>query len=497
MEENWDPTQQFTIQQIAWLVAQKQIGFSDWCYPGRSNVGFPALQLEAILSWVDPEPPPASLPPLPLPHSFPASTESGAGGWETGLAPDPVTDVMLSPVNSEHGEFTCPVCWLKFDRGDVMHIAVHDELRGDMIMGEDAMLRFHATRFNDRGQALDPKGVPCMDVACPHCRRALPHGYMDVPVHIFSIVGAPSSGKSYYLSTLVRGLQVSLHRNFGLAFRDFHPEGNRRLNAMKNSLFGASTPQDAWLNKTDLEGDMYERLPRYGQVVALPKPFSFAIVPEGNRLQNRAIVFYDNAGEHFEPGRDSASSPGAQHLASSAGIFFLFDPTSNVDFRRRLHSSGDPQMQISTIDQQDVILAETEIRVKRLLGLRRDERIEVPLAMMIGKCDVWLEDLGPDRLRPAIANGAVDLGAIRHNSDVVRAYLIEVCPYLVSVADSIAHEVAYFPVSSLGHTPVKFSHPTQGEKIGPDPTQMNPMFVEVPTLWVLSKVAPDLIPSFC
>jgi hypothetical protein len=31
-------------------------------------------------------------------------------------------------MNSEYGEFTCPVCWFKFDRGDVMSIAVHAKL---------------------------------------------------------------------------------------------------------------------------------------------------------------------------------------------------------------------------------------------------------------------------------------------------------------------------------------------------------------------------------
>ena len=29
------------------------------------------------------------------------------------------------------GALTCPVCWLRFDTGDIMHLAVHDSLRGD------------------------------------------------------------------------------------------------------------------------------------------------------------------------------------------------------------------------------------------------------------------------------------------------------------------------------------------------------------------------------
>jgi hypothetical protein len=117
-------------------------------------------------------------------------------------------------IDVEYGEFTCPVCWLKFNRGDVMNIATHASLRGDPVLGEAAMQRFHATRFNDRGQALDAMGVPSPEQACPHCRRVLSPAFMDMPHHIFSIVGAPSSGKSYYLSVLVKALQTTLYQTF-------------------------------------------------------------------------------------------------------------------------------------------------------------------------------------------------------------------------------------------------------------------------------------------
>ena len=110
-------------------------------------------------------------------------------------------------VDPDRGEFTCPICWLRFDRSDVLSIATHEDLRGDRKLGEDAMLRFIPTEFNSKGQAMDAMGLPTTDVACPHCHHKLPPGFMDVTHHIFSIVGAPSAGKSYYLSVLVRQLQ--------------------------------------------------------------------------------------------------------------------------------------------------------------------------------------------------------------------------------------------------------------------------------------------------
>src|SRR5881394_1190757 len=54
-------------------------------------------------------------------------------------SPSPVTEPARDPdfvTPNVEGEFTCPVCWLRFDTGDVMHIAVHDSLRGDPVLGE-------------------------------------------------------------------------------------------------------------------------------------------------------------------------------------------------------------------------------------------------------------------------------------------------------------------------------------------------------------------------
>src|SRR5262245_45449034 len=49
----------------------------------------------------------------------------------------PARDTAFANPNTE-GALTCPVCWLRFDTGDIMHIAVHDSLRGDLLLGEDA-----------------------------------------------------------------------------------------------------------------------------------------------------------------------------------------------------------------------------------------------------------------------------------------------------------------------------------------------------------------------
>lgn len=405
-----------------------------------------------------------------------------------------VESIPESAIDVQYGEFTCPVCWLKFNRGDVMNIATHGALRGDPVLGEAAMQRFHATRFNDKGQALDAMGIPAPEQSCPHCRRMLPPGFLDMPHHIFSIVGAPSSGKSYYLSVLVKQLQTVLYQKFGVTFRDADPSSNVILTQMKTQLFSAGSPQDAFLAKTDLEGALYETLPRQGRMVRLPRPFIFKLTGR-DAAREASLVFYDNAGEHFEPTRNSADSPGAQHIAVAAGVFFLFDPLHSAEFRRLLTGVKDPQLQGQRLDQQDVILAETEVRIKTLLGLESRQRLATPFAVMIGKCDTWLPLLGDAPLLPALVEGRLSLKNLSENSARLRELMLRIAPAIVANAEAISSEVMFFAVSPLGSSPVEFTDRDGSRKIGPDPRTLNPLHVEVPTLWVLSRLMPDLVPS--
>ena len=395
------------------------------------------------------------------------------------------------PESTGTGPLICPTCWQRFDKGDALHIANHEALRGDPILGEDAPLRFYATRFDDEGRALDPLGVPCTDIACPACLRKLPPAFFDSPHYIFSIIGAPGAGKSYYLSVLAKILPRVLYQHYDIVFKDADPTGNAALNALKDRLFSGATPEQVYLDKTALEGSMYERLQRHGRIVALPRPFTFAVCAPPNASRRCSVIFYDNAGEHFEPGIDDASSPGAQHVTAAAALFFLFDPTTNHQFRLRLGNHPDPQLHLAEhADQQHVILAEMETRIRRQLALPAHQRIRTPLAILIGKCDVWLPLLGKDAIAPMLRADGLDRAAIAANSKRLRALLKELSPEIVANAESLAEEVVYFPVSSFGHSPVQLPD----GRIAPDPHHLQPQFVEAPVLWALTRAAPGMIP---
>src|SRR5213075_161753 len=116
------------------------------------------------------------------------------------------------------------------------------------------------------------------------------------------------------------------------------------------------------------------------------------------------------------------------------------------------------------------------------------EKIEQPLAVLVGKCDVWLHLLGPEGLANPLANKELDLEAVEKNSNRVRALLREIAPTVVANAESISSKVRYFPVSSFGHPPVRVP---SGDVV-PDPKQLQPFMVDIPPLWILTLMAPDL-----
>ena len=400
---------------------------------------------------------------------------------------EPARDPAFADPNPD-GNLTCPVCWLRFDAGNIMHIAVHDSLRGDPLLGEDAQQRFLATRFNNAGQALDAMSLPSSETACPHCRRKLPPSFLEMPHHIISLVGDQSAGKSYFLSVLTKVLPATLFREFGIVFQDSDPTGNAPINDMRKALFGAQSPTQAKLAKTVFEGAMYERLPRQGRMVALPRPFVYTLAAEEKTREQCALIFYDNAGEHFQPGVNIVEQPGAQHVASAAGIIYLFDPFNSPEFRRILRDTKDPQLEKPVVDQQDIILAEMRARIQMIRNLRSGETIHTPVAFVVGKCDVWLHLLNGKSLGDPMRDGKLDISVIEENSSVVRALMYQLCPGVVANAEALSSNVMFFAASSFGHTPIKIG---PGEYV-PDPAKLQPSFVEVPLLWILSHVCPAL-----
>ena len=238
---------------------------------------------------------------------------------------------------------TCPHCWQQFAPEDLNWISAHSELTGDPLLGSDAQQRFLPSRFNVEGLAIDVKGVACHQLACPRCHLTVPRALVEMEPLFVSVLGAPGSGKSYFLASMTWRLRRTLAKYFHTTLADADPQANLILNGYEEKLFLNPQPdQLVALDKTQLEGDLYEPV-RFGErVVLYPRPFVFSMRPSDGhphlsraRRISRAVCLYDNAGEHFLPGDFySANRPGTDHLAVSSALLFLFDPTQHPTFRR-------------------------------------------------------------------------------------------------------------------------------------------------------------------
>ena len=411
-------------------------------------------------------------------------------------------DQNQQEIASNEGEFQCPICWLNFEGKDTKHIASHVELLGDSLLGKAEYRRFIPTKWDSSGNTLDDFGLPSPDTACPHCHERLPAGFGEFQQHIFSIVGAPSAGKSYYLAILLKSLKRHLFHKFEISFMDQDPEYNIELNDIINKLFSARNASEGRIQKTQMKGSNYKQVVRGGQEVDLPKPYMFNISRTNVENTDSCLVFYDNAGEHFLPTHSRAEDFHILHVAKASALFFLYDPLVNIDIKHDLIKVESDQLKLESVpDQQASILSQMNVKVSRALGKPTGKKLEAPLSVIVGKCDVW-HSLVPDWNKiadPTDKDQSLNLDIVDSNSDIIRRFLNEYAPEIVSSVERISKVVRYFPISAFGHKPSKQTltqeDGTSFDEVAPDPSKIKPFMIEIPTDWAISQTIPDLIPE--
>jgi len=407
------------------------------------------------------------------------------------------------------GHVVCPHCWHRFSAVDILWIAKHEDLRGDPIAGPDEMVRFRASRFNVSGAALDARGLPCEDLACPVCHLYLPRALLESQPLILSIAGDSASGKSYFLATMSWELRRTLPRRFSVAFNDADPLANKILTDNEQILFMPGDPEAyVALEKTEQDGHLYRHVQLDDRHTAkLPKPFLFTLRPMGEHPNagaatemTRVLCFYDNAGETFQPGQDSATAPGTQHLARSKVLFFVFDPLRDPRFRERcIQISQDPQLSDALRPwRQATVLTEAAIRIRKHGNLTTHRKLDKPLIVLVAKSDVWGYLVDEDfRVEPLVSsnndeNGPakVDINRIESVSRKLRDLLLNLSPEFVAAAEDNFQPVLYVPVSPLGGSPVR-KEGLGGLAIRPK--DIAPRWVTAPILYAFAKWSTGLI----
>jgi hypothetical protein len=319
---------------------------------------------------------------------------------------------------------------------------------------------------------------------------------------ILSIVGTPSSGKTFFLTAAAWMLRQRLEECFALTLADADPESNQALTRNEQTLFLPADPNGlVTLDKTQLGGDQYSTVQiEPGQTTTLPEPYLFSVRPSAEHVyaaeaQQRAelLCLYDNAGEHFLPGADLSTSPTTQHLARAKMLYYLFDPTQDVRFRRQLEGqSVDPQLtQASRPFRQDTVVQEMAARIRRMTSLSASDQLSQPLVVVVTKSDVWHSllpgiDIQSDPFALEFKSdgrklGGLDMERITRVSDAVEELLRRSVPEFVSAVRGVTQDVTFVPVSATGCSPV-----ISDGLLRVRASMVNPWWVTVPLLMDLA-----------
>jgi hypothetical protein len=392
----------------------------------------------------------------------------------------------------------------------ILWISEHVDLLGDRLLGPEQQQRFLPSRFTLDGDAIDSKGMTSRSLACPRCHLPIPRSMLEMEPLFLSILGGPASGKSYFLTAMTWQLRKLLPLEFAVGFTDADPASNRVLNECEESLFlnpreSEILPLGNLIRKTELQGELYDTVAFGQQMVSYPRPFLFAMQPQAGHPNGdkaaglaRMLCLYDNAGEHFQPGQDTTSSPVTRHLAQSRAILFLFDPTQDKRLRAACRSNkltGSAASRDSRLSRQETILNEAAARIRRLSGLSHHAKYDRPLVLVLSKFDEWSHVLGPAENGEPWKRGGTITGVrqeqVEKQSQGLRRILTHYCPETVAAAESFAGDVTYIAVSALGDR-IEVDPVTGIAAIRP--MDINPHWVTVPLLYSLSRILPGLIP---
>jgi hypothetical protein len=337
--------------------------------------------------------------------------------------------------------------------------------------------------------------------------------------HFFlSIAGAPASGKSYFLASMTWQLRKTMAQCFHTNFTDTDPQANQRIFDYETTLFtGSDDPHKlVRIDKTDVAGNIYNNVIVNGIPTQFAQPFTYTTKPMPNhpffQRANRTrqvICVYDNAGEHFLPGRDSIEAPVTRHMAKSDALIFIFDPTQDVRFRSACTEPvNDPQMKSAQsgmesetqsrihTTRQEVILNNVLMQIRNLNSLPPHVKINMPLIIVLAKYDAWkqlgrgkfLKGKAPDERNPwkLTTDGIISCyysERVEQYSRILRSLLMDLIPGLVSTAETEAEQVTYIAVSSTGGPPEFDTPDAQGIRpLCYRPINVKPIWAEVPFL---------------
>lgn len=411
---------------------------------------------------------------------------------------------------------TCVNCWHDFVPEQVRYVGTHPDLESEpqlpeFVSGKKQPSRFIPERFDAEGRALDFRGSPCTEIACPKCKLTVPRMTLELPTLILSVFGPKSSGKTVFIASMVNRLRQRAGA-LGIAFHDADLQLNAALLEDERKLFAADGAGD-YRNFGDVvqatqveEHESWRRSTVDGMERRYLPPYTFRLAatsehPNCDRFPNleRLLCLYDNAGEHFDFRTNRENKLMTGHLARSSGLMFTFDPTQDRNFQDVLKRKVKASSALDGV-RQDVFLLEAanRIRERAVPPLGACDKIPQSLVVVLTKFDLWrhaiADKLPKDVFSPMAGRRFECLinEDLKKVSEACKQLLIEHnCSGIVATAESVSDDVTFCPVAPVGTDVVAGTSGGHEFRLG----KSSPIWVEVPVLKLLSRTHSNLFPT--
>lgn len=200
---------------------------------------------------------------------------------------------------------------------------------------------------------------------CPHCHNPLPNGYGRNEVKFISVIGVTGSGKTVYISQLLKNLPTYTSRLANMASQTLD---DRVGNFLNNNPVSRNKP-----------------LPDSTMAGKLAQPMTYDIVKSGNK--HETIVIYDIAGENCTNANEMQRY--GDFVMHSHGIILLISPKQIGITEKYGDKNGDEN---NTRDAAPPITVLNTIYNTIVAG--NSGLCEIPLAVCISKSDIFARLLG-------------------------------------------------------------------------------------------------------
>ena len=407
----------------------------------------------------------------------------------------------------------CPHCWFEFLPEKAFFIAGHQELssKRDSVLRNLAKLRLSPSevKVDSKGVFRDSKGYHVPDRACPCCHLQIPLELLEKRPIFLSVAGLQSAGKTYFLTVMLHVLRLLLNTKFDISFDYSDSAELKTFTDLEDELFNKGADTWAFLERTNPAG-VFNEVTLDGVKVELTKPILFLMKPTATFIENEipkkemvhTFALYDNAGELFKLGKDRDPTFRAiDHLGVADAIMFVFDPLQDEKTQLKLIKNGnkDPGLLELVKDKifapQDKMLLSVITNAKKLRNLTHSEKIEIPLLVCVQKFDVWksllpswaIIDDGSIEFSQSKGVFGLDYPELNRNSLLIRAFINDICPSFVTIAEDNFSSVRFFSVSAFGGSP-------ESAEVGGKPKlavrsgYLQPFRVADPILWFMRNL---------